>query len=664
MEISHIDQRKFVRIMNQMTKSAVLIFIFFLMSSSLVFGQQLNRKMKMDDLEETNKINPEPDKAYVHISSQIQNLRFDSNRKIDKVNQLSSGDWELWLPAGTHILKFDAEGFQRLEIAPFSFAKKRSYEIKISAVIYSLTGRSDENLFEISFLANHDSIYSSYGDLTPALSKSKTIIYKLPKGDYTFRFQKQGFEDDIRTIHVTSQAQETLLLKPGGSSVQKRMKLPGVIVIISDPSGAEIMLNGQKIGNTPFQGEVNAGNYQLELRKPLYQPNISTFSIEEGKTQTLNLKFERRSGYLTITSSQPNSKVALDGKPLGLAPINKIEIESITHALRIEAELYHPYVEEFKLNDGEEKIINASLDPAFGTLQVTTDPDSGAEVFLDGRKVGKTPFRESKIPSGKYLLKVTRPMFNDIEEEITIADGQATHRAVALSANFGELNISAEGSTISINGQQMGREKTSNRLAPGTYKVTADRGEKYIPAEQQVFLAVNEKKEITLTPEPKVGSVTILVEPNEARDADIFINNKMRGKAPQVMPLAIGEYRVMAKKLNFLDVMKSISIKENEQSRLTLSMIAIDGSVLQKNNFLSTTAWISGAASVLAGGAAIYFNSQKNNAYNNYKIAATTADADKNRDLVTKNNTYYKVSVSIVGVAVVAAIVSLIVQAQ
>lgn len=92
---------------------------------------QLVGLMALDSFGTSAKINPESDKAYVLVHSQIPFLRFDSNRKIDQVNQISSGDWELWLPVGTHILKIYADGFQRLELPAINFGKKRSYEMTI-----------------------------------------------------------------------------------------------------------------------------------------------------------------------------------------------------------------------------------------------------------------------------------------------------------------------------------------------------------------------------------------------------------------------------------------------------------------------------------------------------------------------------------------------------
>ncbi|MGD1046294.1 MAG: PEGA domain-containing protein [Bacteroidota bacterium] len=92
---------------------------------------KLVEQMMVQSFGQSSKVNTEQDKAYILIHSQIPFLRFDSNRKIDQVNQLSSGDWEVWLPAGTHILKISADGFQRLDLPPMNFGKKRSYEMTI-----------------------------------------------------------------------------------------------------------------------------------------------------------------------------------------------------------------------------------------------------------------------------------------------------------------------------------------------------------------------------------------------------------------------------------------------------------------------------------------------------------------------------------------------------
>ena len=261
--------------------------------------------MKVESFGESRKINTETDKSLVLVHSQVQNLRFDSNRKIERVNQVSSSDWEVWLPAGTHILKLDAEGFERLELPVQNYGRKKAYELKIVAVNVASATNDEENLIDITFQINESNVFSTYNDLAPTLTKGKTIAYKIPRGEYTFRFQKDGFADVVQKLAVTEAITITIELKQGTSP----KTLPSKVVIKSEPPGAEIMINSQKYGKTPFQGEIVAGTCQLELRKPLYYPNISTFTVEEGKALELPINLKSRFGDFTPSSNVPNIAV-------------------------------------------------------------------------------------------------------------------------------------------------------------------------------------------------------------------------------------------------------------------------------------------------------------------------------------------------------------------
>ncbi len=95
----------------------------------------LVRQLVVESFGESAKVNPEADKSYIVIHSQVPWLRFDSNRRIIKIDQISDGEWGLWLTAGTHILKIDAKGFQRLELPPINFVKSRCYDLRIKTAI-------------------------------------------------------------------------------------------------------------------------------------------------------------------------------------------------------------------------------------------------------------------------------------------------------------------------------------------------------------------------------------------------------------------------------------------------------------------------------------------------------------------------------------------------
>jgi len=521
--------------------------------------------------------------------------------------------------------------------------------------------RADDNLFDVVFQLNQDAVYSWYGELAPMPSKGQNVAYKLPKGSYTFHFQKDGYKPEERTLNIDKSITETVSLSPDASSVS-RLKLPGIAVITSEPSGAEIILNGQKLSSSPFQGELQPGNYELELRKAFYQSDISSFSVEQGKTITISRKLNSKFGFISVSSSVADSKVTLDGKFIGNAPVEKYKVESSAHTVVAEAPLYHSVTEEFIIKDGEQKNINAVLKPAFGSLEITSLPESGADVYLDGVKTGQTPYINDKTASGRYLLRVTKELYRDYEEQIIITDGAETIKNIILDKNFGELTIISEGSEIFLNGKVIGKDKVSEKLNAGKYTISSVRGDKYSRAEQDVYLSIGERKEITLTPQPKIGGLSLFVEPDEATGADIYIDNEPKGKAPLVMSLPVGDYTVTAKKDKFMDETQKFSIPENERVKLTLTMFTYEGSRLHTANKWATAKWISLAGATAFGGASYYFSTSADKNNENYKTAMTNADVDKfkkNTDDNKKMSGYFLYAAS---AALSSALISWIVQ--
>lgn len=620
-----------------MKKIITLLFLILY----FLFSQNLNRQIKIESFDESSEIiNPEKDKALIIIRSQIPDLVFDANRNID-VKPQSGSVWHIYFTPGTIRLKVSSKGFEQLDIPPKSFSGGRAYLLRLVAAGFA--PNITETLFEVVFQLNQDQVYTSYANYSPVLSKTKMISYKLPKGEYTFRFQKNGFTDVLKTVTVDQSQQISIDLQQGISTVSS-FALPGLIVIESNPSGAEILIDGQKLGVTPFQGDITAGTHQVEVRKSLYYPSVSTFTLKEGETQSIPVTLKPRFGYIEISSTPSNAKITMDGKLYGTTPSAKQSIESGSHTITIGLDLYYSYTEQFIIVDGQGKNITAKLKPAFGTLVVNSLPESSAAVFLDDKKIGATPFVNKKLPSGKYLLKVTKPLFADIEEEILIEDEKTTTKQIILPQKFGTLTVNAPQSKIFLDGKSVAQNLYYAKMNPGRYTVRAERNNQYIPAEKEVFISVGSGEIVKLEPTPRVGSVSVFVEPFEAKDAEIYVNDKLQGNAPKVLSLLIDDYTITAKKDGFLDFTETVTIKERESAKLNLKMSTYEGSLQSKRDTWGTYKWISAAVAVGAGAAAVYFNSKANSYYTEYHNANTAALAASKRNRVEESKLYNNIS--------------------
>lgn len=642
-------------------KNRILLILVFL-AIATAFGQ-VNRKMEHDGAKEaTSIINPEQDKSCLIVHSEITNLRVTSNNQIIDIDKKSSSDYWVWLAPGTHVLKFDAEGFMTLTFGPNTFARKRTYEMTVRAIGFGALARADENLIEATFNLNEDSVYISWSDdFAPNLNLKTTAVYKLPAGTYNFTFRKNGFKEVKKMVALSEPVRENITLEPGGAKKQETL-LPGLLIVTSEPDTAEILINGQRVGTTRFQGEVMPGENQLEVRKPFYYSDLSTFKVESGKFLTINKKLKSRAAFLTVTGNVPKCKVYLNGKLIGVAPLTKYKVESGEFELKVSAELYHDYIEKFALKDGEEKNSNAILTPAFGEIEIETLPENGATVFIDGDSVGITPFSNSKIASGKYILKITRPLYSIVEEQIEIKDGQTIKRKITLESSFAELTIIAPLSIIYINGQRVGRDKYYQKMEPGKYVVRAERSARYNADVREVNLLSRSFEELTLAPQPKTGTLSIFVEPDDVRDARIFIGDEYKGLAPSVMSLMIGEYDLTVQKPNYLDFHQIIELNENDKKQVNIKMITYSGSRLEKSDTWGKAKWWSlgiGAAGAAAMG---YFYYAKNSSFDKYQAATTTADAELYRQKTNTNENLFRASMGVAAGAMASGLISLVVQ--
>ena len=100
----------------------------------------------------------------------------------------------------------------------------------------------------------------------------------------------------------------------------------GQLMLESTPQGASVMVNGQRIGETPLLYEgLGAGTHTVTLMRPGYLPQSFRVTIEHDLTtrHRLVLTPERRaaSGELVVSSMPSGAEVYLNGRLIGRTPL-------------------------------------------------------------------------------------------------------------------------------------------------------------------------------------------------------------------------------------------------------------------------------------------------------------------------------------------------------
>lgn len=235
------------------------------------------------------------------------------------------------------------------------------------------------------------------------------------------------------------------------------------------------------------------------------------------------------------------------------------------HFLRFEAPFYYTGNDTIEItNVAIKREIN--LKPAFGHISVSSKPESGAKVIIDGKELSKTtPCQSEKLESGVHKVMVIKEMYEPKDTSVTVTDGQITPIDFNLIPTFADITITAKESKIYINSEFKDKDKWIGRLNSGDYLVEAKRTN-HRDAKKEITVNVGKKDSIDLQPTPINGTLDVKTFPP---DATITINNKDYGSTPNtIKDLLIGKYTVKLSKEGYKTLSKTVTIEEEKTSTL------------------------------------------------------------------------------------------------
>ncbi len=627
------------------------VFLVFMMMASLVWAAEMRvteelhavlgdltlRKTPVRDLSGN-------DCALVKINTDLAPLdKIESSMTPVEVDQERPGEVWVYLSPGDRRLYFGKEGYARL-----------IYDIPVrlqSNTVYAMTllgpgggfGEVD-NVETLTFNLNVEGVAISRDSRAPVRANSTVSLNRLPKGKYTFTFEKEGYQTQTKTIDLDSDRTIDVTMVLGQSDAQ--FTAPGIVSISSEPSGAEVELNGQKVGTTPYEGSHYAGEYTLTLRRDMYYPATKTFRLSPSETLKIPIEtLKPRFGHWSVKTTPSGATVYLNDKLMGRSPLSRQEIRSGNHALRVQLDQYKTYSEDFIVEDGDEKDFSLTLEPNFARLEISSAPVDGATVFIDGQQVGVTPWVSERMDAGTYRVRIEKPLWSGPTETLTIEPGKPLKKTMVMTKDFGMLIVNAPECQIYINGNLVGTGGYRENMKPGSYTVTAKR-DKHTDDQLQVYVNIGQTEEITLDPKPKLGSISVFAV--EKRDpskkiggAEIHIDGKDSGKkTPSVLEMLYGDYNVLLSHPDYLPISQNVKVEEGSSRNVTFQLDTYAGSQQAKRNFWKTQGWIGLAATALATGGGLYCNMQSDSKYDDYENATGTSEADSKMDDVKRFEDY------------------------
>jgi hypothetical protein len=159
----------------------------------------------------------------------------------------------------------------------------------------------------------------------------------------------------------------------------------GTLVIASTTDGAEVFIDGEKVGVVPLPGPltISTGDHTVKVQKPGFAPLIDVFAVHKKHETRLEVELVPVSGVLRVRANVEQARVFVDGKLVGDAPIT-VEIEVGERAIKVQKGGYKEWT---------------------GKVSSVAGQEAAVEVKLEELPVGFNPYKPPPPPPPKWFEK-------------------------------------------------------------------------------------------------------------------------------------------------------------------------------------------------------------------------------------------------------------------
>ena len=304
---------------------------------------------------------------------------------------------------------------------------------------------------------------------------------------------------------------------------------------------------------------------------PIEKSVVYIMELTTGKVTTTVEAEQIASQWLVINTEPTGADIFIDDQPANQTPYQN-ELPIGKHTYRLSRDLYLPTAGVVDLTADKKETVTVTMKPDFGTLKITTSPEQGATVSIDGVPTGKvTPCTVEQVKSGERTVTLRLNMYKMATEKITMQAGGNLSLPVTLAPTFAGVTVTTNPSSdIYIAGERKGSGTWEGRLLPGIYNFEAKK-EKYTSASEKREVVSGQPLTIALQPVAKTGILKVMTTPT---DATITLGGANKGTAPATLrDLLVGDYTLTLSLPGYATATKTVTIAEGETAQVTETLV-------------------------------------------------------------------------------------------
>ena len=350
---------------------------------------------------------------------------------------------------------------QELTVKSFKLA-----ESDISAQTQPRKDLNDRNcaLVKVQFVGT---ISEVEGNVVKPLVKhgNETWVY-MPQGSRQLKLLTQNYLPVMVTFAdygveklESNRTYVLILVKP--SAQNEPVDAGGNFCALSvQPKDAKVTVDGV-LQESSSDGEYSAmlpyGTHTYKVEAGGYISKSGSFSVSSGDMAPISVSLVSALATVSVTCPTPAVSLYVDKKSVGNAPWSGSLKEGM-HLLEVKKNGYHSQQKTIQLSQQQKLDVTfGELIAIQGNLSVNYKP-FGAEVYVDGKKLGQSPRVFNGLLVGNHQVEVRKDGYGTDKKFVTISEGQTASISGTLSSNTAfssngyasSSSLSSGGNTISI----------------------------------------------------------------------------------------------------------------------------------------------------------------------------------------------------------------------
>lgn len=305
-------------------------------------------------------------------------------------------------------------------------------------------------------------------------------------------------------------AEEVVHLKDG-DFLRKDYELEtekGLLLLKSDPSGANVKLSGISLGTTPLLvTTLNTDKtYTFELESLGYQTKKIDVELA-GRTPVARVeKLVLDSGVVECSTVPSGADVLVNGIKRGVTPCTIERVPKGYATLVFKLKGYEEEKRELRVVPGDRQLVSLSLQGRPAKISVISSPEN-ARVMIDDNYAGRTPLTVSPIRPGAHTIKAELPGYAPVFKTVVVENGGNTTEMFKFESVLGWIEVVTmpPGAKVTVDGKTMGttsahrgkREDLSGVKSDTLYLRDIEAGEREVTLTMRGYAET--KRKVTVT---------------------------------------------------------------------------------------------------------------------------------------------------------------------